>query len=83
MSFLDDLARLGAEPGPAPWTFADDPRLVGLERWARAFAERDLRAAVRALCRAGLDALPARARRDQGPRRGPILDAIGRSVTRS
>ncbi|MCE9575400.1 MAG: hypothetical protein K8W52_19770 [Deltaproteobacteria bacterium] len=57
-SFLDELRALAAGTGHQPWPHADETVLIGLERWGRALAERDLRAGVRALAAAGQHGLP-------------------------
>ncbi len=56
-AFLDALRALAAD-APAPWPHADEALLVGLERWGRELAARDLRAAVIALCAAAQHGFP-------------------------
>jgi hypothetical protein len=57
-SFVDDLRARAVAEGPTPWPHADDPLLVGLERWGQALAERDMAAAVIALTAAAQYGFP-------------------------
>jgi len=57
VGFLDELRALAVD-APTPWPHADDPLLIGLERWGRALGERDLAAAALALVAAAQHGLP-------------------------
>jgi len=48
---LEAVRSLATADAPTPWEQADDPLLVGLERWARAWALEDRVAALRLLAR--------------------------------
>jgi len=51
-TFLETLRSLATATGPAAWEHADDPVLIGLERWSRAEATADRTAALRVLVEA-------------------------------